>query len=142
MRAACSAGLILAVVLWAAPARAAENEVSGSVAYFSESGSALTVTLGHYWNLAGVELGPRVGFAYLVNPNSAGVPLDVVARIGISALYIEGQAGLWLIFSRAPTARFHATGGAGLSLGFLRVGAEAGYLSSGALIGARISFAF
>ena len=142
MRAACGSGLILAVVVWAAPARAAENEVSGSAAYFTESGAALAVTLGHYWDLAGVSLGPRVGFAYLTNPNSAGVPLDVVVRIPLAAIYLEGQAGLWLLFSRAPTARFHATGGVGLTLGFLRIGAEAGYLYSGGLIGGRISFAF
>jgi len=141
MRAA-SAGLVLAVVLWAAPARAAENEVSGAAAYFSESGAALAVTLGHFWDVAGISLGPRVGFSYLTNPKSAAVPLDLVARIGLGTLYLEGQVGVWLVFARDPVARFHATGGLGLTFGFVRVGAEGGYLSSGALIGGRISFAF
>jgi hypothetical protein len=142
MRAASGAGLVLAVVLWAAPARAAENEVSGSAAWFTESGAALAVTLGHSWDIAGISLGPRVGFGYLTNPNSAAVPLDLVARIGLGTLYLEGQVGVWLVFARDPTARFHATGGLGLTFGFLRVGAEGGYLSSGALIGGRVSFAF
>ena len=141
MRAA-SAGLVLAVLLWVAPARAAENEVSGAAAYFSESGAALAVTLGHFWDVAGISLGPRVGFSYLTNPKSAAVPLDLVARIGLGTLYLEGQVGVWLVFARDPVARFHATGGLGLTFGFVRVGAEGGYLSSGALIGGRISVAF
>ena len=142
MRAGTCAGLILTAVLWATPARAAENEVSGSVAYFSESGAAMAVTLGHTWDIVGIALGPRVGFAYLTSPSSAALPVDLVARFGLGSLYIEGQVGVWFVFARDPVARFHATGGAGLSLGFLRIGAEAGYLSSGALIGARVSFAF
>jgi hypothetical protein len=142
MRAASGAGVVLAVVLWAAPGRAAENEVSGAAAYFSESGAAMAVTLGHYWDVVGIQLGPRVGFAYLTSPSSAAVPLDVVGRIGIGPIYVEGQVGVWLVFTRDPVARFHATAGAGFSLGFLRIGAEVGYLSSGALLGGRVSFAF
>jgi hypothetical protein len=65
-----------------------------------------------------------------------------VARIGLPGFYLEGQVGLWFIFARGTTVRFHATGGAGISLGVVRIGAEAGYLTSGGLIGGRVSFAF
>jgi hypothetical protein len=136
------AAAVLLCCLLAGPARAAETEVSGAAAYFSESGAALTATLGRFWSLPGIDLGPRLGFAYLTNPNSAGIPADLVARIGLPGFYIEGQAGLWFIFTRGTTVRFHATGGAGISLGLVRIGAEAGYLTSGALIGGRVSFGF
>lgn len=142
MRGVTCAGVILAAVLWAAPVRAAENEVSGAASWFSEGGAAMAVTLGHFWDVAGIQLGPRVGFAYLTSPNSAAVPLDLVARIGLGTLYIEGQVGAWFVFARDPVARFHVTGGAGLSFGPVRIGAEGGYLSSGGLIGGRLSFAF
>ena len=138
-----AASAVLAVLLAAAPARADETEVSGAVAYWSDAGSsANAVTLGRFWHLPGIALGPRVGIAYVTSPNSAGVPLDLVGRIGLPGFYVEGQAGVWLLFARGATARFHATGGVGVGLGPLRVGAEAGYLASGALIGGRVSLAF
>jgi hypothetical protein len=129
----------LVVSLHSAPARA--FELSASAAYWTENSSALTVTLGTLWDLPGFQLGPRVGFAYVTSPNSVGVPADLVARIPLGTLYIEGQAGAWFLFARAPVVRFHATGGAGIELGPLRIGAEAGYLYNGGLIGARVSFA-
>jgi hypothetical protein len=61
---------------------------------------------------------------------------------GGSTRRAEDGGRWWLVFTRDPAARFHATGGVGFSLGFLRIGAEGGYLSSGALIGGRVSFAF
>lgn len=142
MRAGSCAGLILVAVLWATPARAGENEVSGAAAYFTESGAAMAVTLGHYWDVVGIALGPRVGFAYLTSPSSAAIPVDSVARFGLGSLYLEGQVGVWFVFARDTVTRFHATGGLGLSLGILRIGAEGGYLSGGGLIGGRLSLAF
>lgn len=130
---------LVAVVLslHSAPARA--FEVSGSAAYWTENSSAFSVTLGKFWDLPGFQLGPRVGFAYVTSPNSAGVPADVVARFGIGTFYVEGQAGAWFLFARDPVVRFHATGGGGLDLGLVRVGVEGGYLHNGALFGARVS---
>lgn len=132
---------LVAVVLslHSAPARA--FEVSGSAAYWTENSSAFSVTLGKFWDLPGFQLGPRVGFAYVTSPNSAGVPADLVARFGIGTFYIEGQAGAWFLFSRDPVVRFHATGGGGLDLGIVRVGVEGGYLHNGGLFGARVSLA-
>jgi hypothetical protein len=97
------------------------------------------VTLGKFWDLGGFQLGPRVGFAYVTSPNSSGVPADLVARLGLGIIYLEGQAGAWFLFARDPVVRFHATGGGGLELGPVRVGVEAGYLHDGALLGARVS---
>lgn len=131
--------VVLVVSLHAAPARA--FEISGSAAYWTESSSAFSVTLGKFWDLPGFQLGPRVGFAYVTSPNSAGVPADLVARFGIGTFYIEGQAGAWFLFSRDPVVRFHATGGGGLDLGIVRVGVEGGYLHNGGLFGARVSLA-
>ena len=81
----------LVVSLHPGPARA--FEISGSVAYWTESSSAYSVTLGKFWDLPGFQLGPRVGFAYVTSPNSSGVPADLVARLGLGIFYIEGQAG-------------------------------------------------
>ena len=132
------AGVLLVVLLLhSAPARAIE--VSGSAAYWTENSSAFSVTLGKFWDLPGFQLGPRVGFAYVTSPNSAGVPADLVARFGIGTFYIEGQAGAWFLFARDPVVRFHATGGGGLELGPVRIGVEGGYLHNGALFGARVS---
>lgn len=127
----------LVVSLHPAPARA--FEISGSVAYWTESSSAYSVTLGKLWDLSGFQLGPRVGFAYVTSPNSAGVPADLVARLGLGIFYLEGQAGAWFLFSRDPVVRFHATGGGGLVLGPVRIGVEGGYLHDGGLLGARVS---
>ena len=127
----------LAVSLDPAPARG--FEISGSAAYWTENSSAFSVTLGKLWDLPGFQLGPRVGFAYVTSPNSAGIPADLVARFGIGTFYIEGQAGAWFLFARDPVVRFHATGGGGLELGPVRIGVEGGYLHNGALFGARVS---
>ena len=135
------AALLLAV-LWMNPARAGGNEVSGAVAYWTESSAAFSATLGKFWDLPGFQLGPRVGFAYVTSPNSVGIPADLVVRFPIATFYVEGQAGAWLFFSRDPIVRFHATGGGGLDLGVVRLGVEAGYLHNGGLFGARVSFSF
>jgi hypothetical protein len=132
---------VLAAVLVAQPARAGGLEISAALAYWTENSSALSVTVGKFWDLAGVQIGPRVGFAYVTQPNSGGIPADAVLRIPLGPLYLEGQVGAWFLFARSPTVRFHATGGVGLELGILRIGAEAGYLSTGGLIGGRISLA-
>jgi hypothetical protein len=136
------AAAVVVCCLFAGQARASETELSAGAAYFSESGAALAATLGRFWSLPGIDLGPRLGFAYLTNPNSAGIPADLVARIGLPGFYLEGQVGLWFLFTRGSVVHFHATGGAGISLGLVRIGAEAGYLTSGALIGGRVSLAF
>ena len=130
---------VVALVVSLRPAPARAFEISASAAYWTESSSAYTVTLGKLFDLPGFQLGPRVGFAYVTSPNSAGVPADVVARFGIGTFYIEGQAGAWFLFSRDPVVRFHATGGGGLELGPVHVGVEAGYLHNGGLLGARVS---
>jgi len=124
------------------PGRAAAGgfEVSGSAAYWTENSSAWSATLGKFWDLPGFELGVRAGFAYVTSPNSVGVPADLVARLGLGTFYLEGQAGAWFLFSRDPVVRFHATGGGGLALGPIRLGVEGGYLHSGGLFGARVSF--
>ena len=133
---------VLAVAVVSHPARAGGLEISGALAYWSENSSAMSVTLGKFWDLPGFQLGPRVGFAYVTQPNSGGIPADAVIRIGLGTLYLEGQVGAWFLFARGTTVRFHATGGVGLELGIVRIGAEAGYLTSGALIGGRVSLAF
>lgn len=135
------AAALVAALVWIHLARAGGLEVSGGAAYWTESSSAFSVTLGKFWDLPGFQLGPRVGFAYVTSPNSAGVPADLVARFGLGTFYIEGQAGAWFFFSRDPVVRFHATGGGGLDLGIVRVGVEGGYLYNGALFGARVSLA-
>lgn len=132
---------LLATVVTIQPARAGGLEISGAAAYWTESSSALSVTLGKFWDLPGFQLGPRVGVAYVTSPNSAGIPADLVARFGIGTFYLEGQAGAWFLFTRDPVVRFHATGGGGLDLGIVRIGVEAGYLKDGALFGARVSLA-
>jgi hypothetical protein len=132
--------LLAAALACLVPARAGAFEVSAGAAYWTENSSAFSVTLGKLWDLPGFQLGPRVGFAYVTSPNSAGVPADLVARFGIGTFYIEGQAGAWLLFSRDPVVRFHATGGGGLALGPVLIGVEGGYLHNGALFGARVSF--
>src|SRR5215470_10017752 len=109
----------LVVSLHPAPARA--FEVSASAAYWTENSSAFTVTLGKLWDLPGFQLGPRVGFAYVTSPNSAGLPADLVIRFDIATFYVEGQAGAWFLFARDPVVRFHATVGGGLSLGPVKV---------------------
>src|SRR5215469_11597956 len=125
----------LVVSLHSAPARA--FELSASAAYWTENSSALTVTLGKLWDLPGFQIGPRVGFAYVTSPNSVGIPADLVARVGLGTFYLEGQAGAWILFSRDPVVRFHATGGLGVALGPIRIGVEGGYLHKGGLFGAR-----
>ena len=132
---------LLTAIVWSSAARAGGFELSGTAGYWTESSSAFSVTLGKFWDLPGFQLGPRVGFAYVTSPNSTGVPADLVVRVGLGTFYLEGQAGAWFLFSRDPTTRFHATGGIGLDLGFLRVGVEGGYLNSGGLFGARVSLA-
>ncbi len=134
------AAALVALVVSLHPAPARAFEISGSAAYWTENSSAFSVTLGKLWDLPGFQLGPRVGFAYVTSPNSAGVPADLVARFGLGTFYIEGQAGAWFLFSRDPVVRFHATGGGGLGLGPVLIGIEAGYLHNGALLGARVSF--
>lgn len=141
-RAGAWAAVVSISCLLAAPARANQTEVSGAVAYFSESGAVMAATLGRFWSLPGIELGPRLGLLYVTNPSTAGIPLDLVARIPLPGFYVEGQGGVWFFFSRGSVARFHITGGAGINLGLVRIGAEGGYLTSGALIGGRVSFAF
>jgi hypothetical protein len=138
-RRCCWAVVLVAIFLSLHPAPARAFEVSGSAAYWTENSSALSVTLGKFWDLPGFQLGPRVGFAYVTSPNSAGVPADLVARFGIGTFYVEGQAGAWFLFARDPVVRFHATGGGGLDLGLVRIGVEGGYLHNGALFGARVS---
>jgi len=133
---------LLAVGAISHPARAGGLEISGAVAYWTENSSAMSVTLGKFFELPGFELGPRVGFAYVTQPNSAGIPADLVARVGLGTFYLEGQVGAWFLFTRAPTVRFHATGGGGLDLGIVRLGVEGGYLNNGALLGGRVSVAF
>jgi len=129
----------VALLVWLNPAPARGFEISGGAAYWTESSSAFSVTLGKFWDLGGFQLGPRVGFAYVTSPNSSGVPADLVARLGLGIIYLEGQAGAWFLFARDPVVRFHATGGGGLEFGPVRVGVEAGYLHDGALLGARVS---
>lgn len=154
----------LVAIMWMSPVSARELEISGSAAYWTESSSALSVTLGKLWNVAGFQLGTRVGFAYVTSPNSAGIPADLVARLPIGGrspeagageaeqsatpehkgprFYVEGQIGAWFLFVRSPVVRFHATGGGGIDLGLIRLGVEAGYLHNGALFGARVSLDF
>src|ERR1700750_2372421 len=131
--------LVTAAVACLAPGRAGAFELSAGAAYWTENSSAFTVTLGKLWDLPGFQLGPRVGFAYVTSPNSAGVPAALVARFGLGTFYIEDQAGAWFLFSRDPVVRFHATGGGGLALGPVLIGVEGGYLHNGALFGARVS---
>jgi hypothetical protein len=132
---------LAAALVCLAPARAGAFEISAGAAYWTENSSALSVTLGKLWDLPGFQLGPRVGFAYVTSPNSAGVPADLVARFGIGTFYVEGQAGAWFLFARDPVVRFHATGGVGLYLCLVQIGVEGGYLHNGALLGARVSLA-
>ncbi len=132
---------LAAALLWMQPARASGFEVSGAAAYWTESSSALAVTLGKFWDLPGFQLGARAGFAYVTSPNSGGIPADAVARFGIGTFYLEGQVGAWFLLARDPVVRFHATGGGGLDLGLVRLGVEGGYLKDGALFGARVSLA-
>jgi hypothetical protein len=139
MSRSCWTVAVVALVVSLCPAPARAFEVSASAAYWTESSSAFTVTLGKLFDLPGFQLGPRVGFAYVTSPNSAGVPADLVARLGLGIFYIEGQAGAWFLFSRDPVVRFHATGGGGISLGPVYIGVEAGYLHDGGLLGARVS---
>jgi hypothetical protein len=134
------AAALVALVVSLRPAPARAFEVSASAAYWTENSSAFTVTLGTLWDLPGFQLGPRVGFAYVTSPNSVGIPADLVARFNIATFYVEGQAGAWFLFARDPIVRFHATGGGGLALGPVRIGAEAGFLYNGAILGARVSF--
>ena len=141
-RRASWAFVLLAALVVAHPARAGGLEISGGLAYWTENSSAMSVTLGKFFDLPGFQLGARVGFAYVTQPSSAGIPADAVAIIGLGTFYLEGQVGAWFLFVREPTVRFHATGGGGLDLGIVRIGAEGGYLSSGALVGGRVSIAF
>jgi hypothetical protein len=136
-----AAAAVLVTLLAPWKAEAAGIEISGGAAYWTESSSAFSVTLGKFWDLPGFQLGARAGFAYVTSPNSGGVPADVVARFGIGTFYLEGQAGAWFLFARDPVVRFHATGGGGLDLGIVRLGVEAGYLKAGALFGVRVSLA-
>lgn len=142
IRRATWAVALLAVVSVSRPARAGGLEISGGVAYWTENSSAMSVTLGKFFDLPGFQLGARAGFAYVTQPDSAGIPADVVAIVGLGTFYLEGQVGAWFLFTRAPTVRFHATGGGGLDLGIVRLGVEGGYLNNGALLGGRVSIAF
>jgi hypothetical protein len=109
------------------------------VAYWTESSSAYSVTLGKFWDVGGFELGPRVGFAYVTSPNSAGVPADLVARLGLGIFYIEGQAGAWFLLFEGPGREVprHRRWGPRAGPGADR--RRGGYLHDGALLGARVS---
>ena len=135
--------VVAALVATLLPVRATAGgfEVSASGAYWTENSSAFTVTLGNSWDLQGFQLGFRAGFVYVSSPDARGIPADAVARVGLGTFYLEAQAGAWLLSGRDPILRFHATGGSGLDLGIVRFGIEAGYLTAGALFGARVSLA-
>jgi hypothetical protein len=130
---------VVVAILLPGRANASGLEISGGAAYWTEHSSAFSVTAGKFWDLPGFQLGIRAGFAEVTSPNSAGIPADLVARLGLGTFYLEGQAGAWFLFVRDPVVRFHATGGGGLQLGIVRIGVEAGYLHDGGLFGARVS---
>lgn len=85
-----------------------------------------------------VSVGGRFGVLVLSSPGTAGLPLDVLLRISIQRIYLEGSAGPWILFTDNPV-RGHGAFGIGVQAGIVSFGVEAGWLDPSALLGLRLA---
>jgi hypothetical protein len=87
-----------------------------------------------------VSVGGRFGGLLTTSPTSGGVPLDVMLRLRLNRVYLEGLGGPWIFFS-GDALRAHAAFGFGLLTRDVEFGAEVGFLSpSRTQLGLRVAF--
>jgi len=139
-------GGVLALGLWLAPApvEAATNLRMGLGAdYWFDNGATFQFTLGVETHLAGpLHIGGRFGALLVTDPNTLGVPIDLVLRANLARqFYIEGLVGPWLLFE-GDTFRGHGAFGFGLQSDNLSFGLEVGYLSPKPMLGLRLGYRF
>jgi hypothetical protein len=139
-------GGVLALGLWLAPspAEAATSLRLGLGAdYWFVKSATFQFTLGVETHLTGpLFLGGRFGAMLVTEPNTLGVPIDLVLRANLARrFYIEGLVGPWILFE-GDTFRAHGAFGFGLQGSSLTFGLEVGYLSPEPTIGLRLGYRF
>ncbi len=139
-------GAALAVGLFLAPtsSEAADIRLGLGADYWLDTGATFQFTLGVDAALVGpVTVGGRFGALLITEPNSLGVPVDLVLRASIAnrRAYIEGMAGPWILF-KGDTIRAHGAFGFGLQGKSVSLGVEVGYLSPNPVVGLRLGWRF
>ncbi len=134
-----------ALLLSARPARAlgAEAGLGADYLFDDEAGDFMGFIALDTSLVPRLTLGARFGMVLESDPSRFGIPLDARLRLRIRRLYLEGLAGGWLFFKGDDNFRFHAAGGAGLTIArAVRMGLEVGYLDPSAMVGLRLAFGF
>ncbi|HYH98455.1 hypothetical protein [Hyalangium sp.] len=141
----CLGGL-LAVGLLLVPvsSQAANIRLGLGADYWFDEGAAFQFNLGVETHLAGpLHLGGRFGIAFLTEPSTLGIPIDLVLRFDLTRrFYLEGLVGPWIVIDSGETLRAHAAFGFGIRSGALTFGLEVGYASPEPILGVRLGYRF
>jgi hypothetical protein len=141
----CLGGLLAAgLLLLPVSSEAASIRLGLGADYWFDEGAAFQLNLGVETHLAGpLHLGGRFGLAFLTEPSTLGIPIDLVLRVDLARrFYIEGLVGPWIVIDSGETLRAHAAFGFGIKSGALSFGLEAGYASPEPILGVRLGYRF
>ncbi|XXF77977.1 hypothetical protein P2318_33740 [Myxococcaceae bacterium GXIMD 01537] len=112
--------------------------------YWLEHSAAFNLTLGVDADVVGpIAIGARFGALLVTEPNTFGVPLDIILRANVAdrRVYIEAMAGPWVFFE-GDALRTHAAFGFGVQGRRVSLGIEVGYLEPEPVIGLRLGYRF
>jgi len=141
-----SLGGLLAVGLFLVPvsSEAARIRLGLGADYWFDQGAAFQATLGVETHLAGpLHLGGRFGVAFLTQPSTLGIPVDLVLGLNLSRnFYLEGLVGPWIVIDSGEVLRAHAAFGFGIKSESLTFGIEVGYASPEPILGVRLGYRF
>jgi hypothetical protein len=132
--------LAVGVVLAPKSAQAAYYRLGLGADYWFEKSGLFNLTLGVYEPVVRhFSVGGRFGAAYVTDPSTVALPLDLVLHGDIGRMYLEGVVGPWIFFT-GTAVRAHVGAGFGLHTRHLSVGLELAYLDPNAIIGLRLAF--
>lgn len=136
---------LLASLLAARPARAAETELGVGADWLVDDNATdvmATVALGTRV-APRVSLGVRFGAALVGDPMRLAIPVDARVRVRLIRAYVEGLAGAWFLTNEDKHVRLHLAAGAGFRVvPKVSLGLELGWLDPSAMVGARMAVAF
>jgi hypothetical protein len=141
----CLGGLLaVGLLLLPVSSQAANIRLGLGADYWFDQGAAFQLNLGVETHLTGpLHLGGRFGIAFLTDPSTLGIPIDLVLRFDLTRrFYLEGLVGPWIVIDSGETLRAHAAFGFGIRSGALTFGLEVGYASPEPILGVRLGYRF
>jgi hypothetical protein len=131
-----------AVLLGSAPAHATQVRLGLGANYWFDQGGLFDVNVSVLGRVTRrVQVGGRFGAFLATDPNTLGVPINILLRGNFDNLYIEGMAGPWIRFEDDPLLG-HVAFGFGIQGSGVALGLEVGYLDPDPIAGLKLSFAF